>query len=102
MPAGTLESIKTNSWTNGTAIFPLITRSNAKLPVVVFSPGSGSLAAFYTVFTSSLASYGYIVVGVDHLYDSEPLELPNGMLIFDVLTDANNMLAAEIRGTDVA
>jgi hypothetical protein len=68
---------------------------------VVFSPGSGSLATFYTAFTSSLASYGYIVVGVDHPYDSEPLELPDGTLIFDILTDANNTLTAEIRGTDV-
>ena len=101
MGSGTIESIVTNTWLNGTAIFPLITRFNSMLPVVVFSPGSGSLAAFYTTFTSSLASYGYIIVGVDHPYDSDPLELPNGELIHDVLNDANNTLAAEIRSADV-
>jgi dienelactone hydrolase len=98
---GMFESITTSTFANGTAIFPPTIRSNAKLPVVVFSPGSGSLAAFYTAFTSLLALYGYVVVGVDHLYDSKPLELPDGTLIFDVLTDVNNTLAAEIRRTDV-
>lgn len=101
MPAGTFESIVTNTWVNGTAIFPLLTGSACKLPVVIFSPGSGSVAALYTTFTSSLASYGYITVGVDHPFDSEPLVLSNGKLILDVLTDANNTLAAEIRGEDV-
>jgi hypothetical protein len=36
MPAGTIESIITNTWANGTAIFPLTTRFSSKLPVVVF------------------------------------------------------------------
>lgn len=53
-------------------------------------------SAYYTTFTSFLASYGYIIVGVDHLYDSDPVELPNGELIHDVLSDTNNTLAAEI------
>jgi hypothetical protein len=101
MPAGTIESIITNTWANGTAIFTLTTRFNAKLPVVVFEPASASLAAFYIAFTLSLVLYSYIVISVDRPYNSGPLELPDGTLIFDVLADANNTLAAEIRGTDV-
>lgn len=96
---GTAEGIITHTYLNGTAIFPLL--EDRKLPVLVFSPGSGSVSGYYSGFLSSLASYGYLVVGVDHPYDSDPVELPSGELIHDVLTDANNTLATVIRASDV-
>jgi Platelet-activating factor acetylhydrolase, isoform II len=71
------------------------------LPVVVFSPESGSFAAVYTTFNRDLASQGFVVVGVDHTYDSSPVEFPDGHLVLGILTDASNTISAEVRGQDV-
>ncbi|KAE8406679.1 hypothetical protein BDV37DRAFT_242385 [Aspergillus pseudonomiae] len=42
------------------------------LPVIVFSPGLGSPEGLYTVFQEALASWGYIVIGVEHPLGSSP------------------------------
>jgi predicted dienelactone hydrolase len=53
--------------------------SSAPYPVVVVSPGFGTNAAQYTYLTEHLASYGFVVVGVEHqegvyLMDENPLK----------------------------
>jgi hypothetical protein len=46
----------------------------------VLAPALHSTQPSYTAFTASLASYGYIVVGADHPYNYELLELPSDTL----------------------
>jgi predicted dienelactone hydrolase len=41
-----------------------------RYPVVILSPGSGFVPAFYTALSEELASHGYIVVGVNHTYNA--------------------------------
>ena len=70
-------------------------------PLVAFSPGSRSLAAFYTTYNRGVTSYSFIVMGVDHTYDSFLLEFPDGQIVEGILTDANISIAAEVRKQDV-
>lgn len=98
VPPETLESIVTQTSINGSAIFPLAT--NKTLPVLVFFPGSQGLCAMYTSILSSLASYGYTVIGVDHPYDSWPLERPNSEVVMYGNTTNNISLASIVRRED--
>jgi dienelactone hydrolase len=50
-------------------------------PVLVFSPGAGSLPALYTSFCEDLASHGYVVAAVDHPYDDVAVRLSDGRVI---------------------
>jgi hypothetical protein len=102
-PRGTTAAMKTQTFANGTAIHPLLS-SDSKLPVLVFSPGSGIDCTLYSIFISPLASYGYYVVGVDHTFDSAPIEFPNGEVTIGVVGDRNatlNAISANIRHDDV-
>jgi dienelactone hydrolase len=48
-------------------------------PMVLFSPGQGTNAAFYTGLLEQLASRGYLVAGIDHTFDAV-VEFPDGRL----------------------
>ncbi|MEO3924242.1 lipase [Micromonosporaceae bacterium B7E4] len=47
-------------------------------PVVLYSPGSGDPRGWGTVLVEELASRGYVVVTVDHTYESPAVEFPDG------------------------
>lgn len=55
--------------------------NEAKFPLAVFSPGSGNSRLQYSAMARSLASYGYVVVLVDHPYDASIVEFPDGSII---------------------
>jgi dienelactone hydrolase len=55
--------------------------SPPRLPVLVFSPGSGSLPALYTSFMEELASHGYVVVALDHPFDDIAVRLADGRIV---------------------
>jgi len=57
-----------------------IATTPARFPVILFSPGAGSLAALYTAFCEELASHGYVVAGVDHPYDGAAAVLADGRI----------------------
>jgi hypothetical protein len=57
--------------------------------------------ALYTTKNRDLASQGFIVIGIDHTYDSTPVEFPDGHPVLGILTNANNTLATEVCGKDV-
>ncbi|MBJ8338830.1 hypothetical protein JGU71_08020 [Antrihabitans sp. YC3-6] len=54
---------------------------NARYPVVLFSPGSGGVRSQNTAWAEELASHGYVVVGLDHPYDSAVVVLEDGAVI---------------------
>lgn len=51
-----------------------------RYPLVVLSPGFSVPAATLTGLAEELASRGYVVVGIDHTYESSGTELPGGRL----------------------
>ncbi len=50
-------------------------------PVIVFSPGLGLTGSSATTVVTDLASHGYVVVTLDHPYDSLVVEFPDGRLV---------------------
>ncbi|MER7343669.1 hypothetical protein ABT403_38400, partial [Streptomyces sp. NPDC000075] len=46
-----------------------------RLPVVLFSPGSGGVRTQNTAWAEELASHGYVVAALDHPYDSAAVVL---------------------------
>lgn len=55
-------------------------RTGHRLPVIVYSHGSGSHRGDHTVMVQELASHGYVVVTVDHTYDTFT-EFPDGRVV---------------------
>jgi predicted dienelactone hydrolase len=50
-------------------------------PVVLFSPGLGGVRGQNTVWAEELASRGYVVVALDHPYDSAAVVLADGTVV---------------------
>ncbi len=55
-----------------------LAQSSSAYPVVIFSPGNGTNVEFYAGIADELASYGYIVVGINHPYDVAATPLEDG------------------------
>lgn len=51
---------------------------NIDFPVLIFSPGFGGSRIIYTALLENLASRGWIIIAVDHTYDSVVVEFPDG------------------------
>lgn len=56
-------------------------KSPKKYPVVLFSPGLTASRLLYTNQARALASYGFIVITVDHPYDATFVEFSNGTFV---------------------
>ncbi len=52
-----------------------------KMPVLVFSSGGGVPVAAYTAQMEDLASHGYMVAGINHIFDLPGVALPDGRLL---------------------
>ncbi|GAB3980321.1 lipase [Plantactinospora veratri] len=74
-------------------------------PVVLFSPGGGVPRANGTMLVTELASRGYVVVTVDHTYETPELEFPGGRVEVQQLPDVDptelnhRMLETRVRDT---
>ncbi|KAJ5472271.1 hypothetical protein N7530_006272 [Penicillium desertorum] len=74
-----------------------------QFPVVVFSPALGTTRLFYNAIAQAVASAGYIVVSIDHPYDAEFLEFPDGSIVTAAnITDAQVPLDVNTRARDVS
>jgi predicted dienelactone hydrolase len=69
----TLPQISTNSCLNA----PVAAGAH---PVVILTPGFTGTFTDYTFLTEDLASRGYVVVAVDHTYESTAVEFPDGRI----------------------
>ncbi|KAF2149222.1 alpha/beta-hydrolase [Myriangium duriaei CBS 260.36] len=71
---------------------------NAKLhlPVVLFSPGLGGSRLLYSAMAQSLASQGYIVVTIDHPYDANIVEFPDGSTVLAANITTNEQIEAAV------
>lgn len=71
-----LSSLKSHARVNA----PVALQS-AKYPVLIFSPGWGGPVTIYTALVEELASHGYIVLGINYPYVSNPVVFPDGRII---------------------
>lgn len=53
----------------------------AAWPVIIFSPGYGAPRAAYAGLLADLASRGYVVLALDHPYESAVVELADGRVV---------------------
>ena len=74
LPPGTAASTTSKAYTGAY----LHTDSNKQPPIILFSSGYGNSRVDYTGTLSNLASHGYLVIGVDHPYDADFVDYPDG------------------------
>jgi dienelactone hydrolase len=97
LPNGSLQSIYLQtcpvpSWEN-----------RILFPVVIFSPALGMTRLFYNAIARSVASFGYIVLSIDHPYDAEFLEYPDGSFVKGGnISDAQIPLDVDTRARDAS
>jgi len=77
IPAEDLQSVTQFLTTNSITDAPLA-EDQSEYPVLLFSHGFGGLPEFNTIKAEELASQGYVVVGINHTYESIAGELSNG------------------------
>ncbi len=54
--------------------------ASGKFPVIIFAPGSQTQVEFYQNIITQLVSNGYIVIGIDSVFVSGKILLPNGTI----------------------
>ncbi|KAI5778553.1 Alpha/Beta hydrolase protein [Geopyxis carbonaria] len=100
LPSGLLSPISTNSHYE-----PHLAHSRKLQAALIFSPGFGNSRVIYTSLLEDLASHGYLVVSLDHPYDSLLTEFPDGTSIATAVpspeTDAVIHHYLDIRTADI-
>ena len=92
-----VNSISTNSVTNAP-----VAEAESEYPVLIFSHGSGDLPELNAVTAEELASQGYVVVALNHTYDSTVNVFPDGRIIprSPILDEAEDDEVIELRAED--
>ncbi|KAH7412318.1 hypothetical protein DE146DRAFT_275731 [Phaeosphaeria sp. MPI-PUGE-AT-0046c] len=95
-PSLSLETCKVGSIKRSTC-------SPVDLPLVVFSGALATSRLLYSSVLQNIAAAGYLVVSVDHPYDSDIVEYPDGTVIMgiDLESDADIELALTTRVGDL-
>ncbi|MCL2121301.1 MAG: hypothetical protein FWH28_03520 [Clostridiales bacterium] len=68
-------AVETHAWKDVEAA-----RSDNKRPVILYSPGAAEPRSLGTLLVTELASRGYIVVTVDHTYETTEIAFPGGRI----------------------
>jgi predicted dienelactone hydrolase len=58
-----------------------MSRREEKVPIAIFPSGSGNSRLVYNAMARSLASFGNVVVLIDHPYDAIIVEFPDGTVV---------------------
>ena len=66
-------AVETHAWKDAEAA-----PADSKRPVILYSPGAGEPRSLGTLLVTELASRGYIVVTVDHTYETQAIAFPGG------------------------
>lgn len=56
--------------------------ANGKFPVLIFSHGYGSKATGYYALLTELASQGYVIINMNHTYESLAVTFPDGRISY--------------------
>jgi hypothetical protein len=86
-PAGTYESL----------VLQVACNSKPKddAPLVIFSPAQGNTRLDYSLLVSNVASYGFTVIMLDHPYDADIVEFPDGSYITPAYFNTSTLLQTE-------
>lgn len=73
-------------------------------PLLLFSPGLGNSRLIYSALAQSIASHGFTVVTIDHPYDANVVEYPDGTLVLgaNITTDEQIEQALTVRVKDIS
>ncbi len=91
-------SYQSVDWTHALLNAPV---ADGRFPVIFYNPGWNGRRTQNTPLTEELASHGYVVVAIDHPYNSGPVALADGRVIkpvpapelFDDVTSASAIYA---------
>lgn len=78
-----------------------------KFPTILFGPGHNTTRTLYTGTAQQIASMGYEIVVIDHPYETDIVQFPNGDIIFGGRVGSNPedkediVLGLDIRAQDV-
>ncbi|KAJ4163583.1 hypothetical protein LMH87_005304 [Akanthomyces muscarius] len=81
------------------------TKTGGNFPLVLYDTGVGPPRSLYGARARDLASQGYIVVTVDHPYDAEVVEFPDGSIVKATAfngTEAEIIHFLKVRGQDLS
>ncbi|KFZ10018.1 hypothetical protein V502_08370 [Pseudogymnoascus sp. VKM F-4520 (FW-2644)] len=100
LPNGTLQSLELQ-------VCPGPLRSQLQeaeqRPVVIFSPAQNTPRHLYGLIAQAVASHGYIVVSIDHPYDADVVEFPDGSTVLAIdFTDEQIPVDVDTRAGDVS
>jgi dienelactone hydrolase len=76
LPAATFAHVRTNAYENARPL-----EHAGGYPAVLFSPGYGVPHALYTTLLEDLASQGFVVIALDHTYETDAVQFPRGELV---------------------
>lgn len=88
--------IGTNAWLGAPVAY-----NEEGWPVILYSPGGSVPRNFGTVLVEELASRGYVVVTVDHTYDTSEVEFPDGRVVTEKLPDISAEVVLKMLDTRV-
>jgi hypothetical protein len=91
VPPDTLSTTRTNAVSEAAAA-----GSQRSLPLVVLSPGFTNPRSALTALAEDLASYGYVVAGIDHTYESYATAFPDGRVATCLARQAPGRDGAEV------
>ncbi|TQV97047.1 PAF acetylhydrolase family protein [Cordyceps javanica] len=80
-------------------------KTRGNFPLVLYDTGVGPSRSLYGVKARNLASQGYIVVTVDHPYDADIVEFPDGSIVEATAfngTEAEVVHFLKVRGQDLS
>ena len=77
--------------------------SSHLLPVVLFSGALATSRHLYNAMLQNIASAGYLVLSIDHPYDADMVEFPDGTIVtgVEIDSDADIELALSTRVADI-
>ena len=77
--------------------------SDGSLPVVLFSGALSTSRHLYNAILQNVAAAGYVVLSIDHPYDADMVEFPDGTIVagVEIESDAEVELALNTRVADI-
>jgi pimeloyl-ACP methyl ester carboxylesterase len=102
LPNGTFQALELETCKVG--VLKHSACSATSMPVVLFSGALSTSRLIYSSMLQNIAAAGYLVVSIDHPYDSDIVEYPNGTVVMGVNidSDAELALALSTRVGDIA
>lgn len=86
-----LAKIRTHAWLDAP-----VAANDEGWPVILYTPGASIPRSFGTIHAMELASRGYIVVTMDHPYETAAVQFPDGRVVTEILPALNAEVALKL------